>query len=41
MKAEWMALKDRNLYVGSIGRDWTTGKGVSSPNLQLFFIYLF
>lgn len=27
MKAEWMAVKDRQLYVGSIGRDWTSGKG--------------
>ena len=29
-KAEWMAVKDGDLYVGGLGKDWTTGDGVSS-----------
>lgn len=27
-KAEWMTVKDGNLYVGGLGKDWTTGDGV-------------
>ncbi|XP_065184606.1 soluble calcium-activated nucleotidase 1-like [Sycon ciliatum] len=27
-KAEWMAVKDGDLYVGGLGKDWTTGDGV-------------
>lgn len=26
-KAEWMAVKDEHLYVGGLGKEWTTTKG--------------
>lgn len=28
-KAEWMAVKDHLLYVGGLGKEWTTTQGVS------------
>lgn len=28
-KGEWMTVKDKKLYVGSIGKVWTTPTGVS------------
>uniref|UniRef100_A0A915PNN1 Soluble calcium-activated nucleotidase 1 n=1 Tax=Setaria digitata TaxID=48799 RepID=A0A915PNN1_9BILA len=27
-KGEWMTVKDGNLYVGGLGKEWTTGQGV-------------
>lgn len=27
-KAEWMAVKDYKLYVGGMGKEWTTPQGV-------------
>ena len=29
-KAEWMAVKDRQLYIGGLGKEWTTQQGVSA-----------
>lgn len=26
-KAEWLAVKDEHLYVGGLGKDWTTATG--------------
>lgn len=26
-KIEWMAVKDNHLWVGGIGKDWTTAEG--------------
>lgn len=28
-KAEWMTIKNRHLYVGGLGKEWTTEDGVS------------
>ena len=28
-KGEWMAVKDHTLYVGGLGKEWTTADGVS------------
>lgn len=27
-KGEWMTVKDGNLYVGGLGKEWTTTEGV-------------
>ncbi len=29
-KSEWMAVKDGELYVGGLGKEWTSPSGVSS-----------
>ena len=29
-KGEWMAVKDGHLYVGGLGKEWTSPSGVSS-----------
>lgn len=26
-KAEWMAVKDKHLYIGGLGKEWTTTEG--------------
>ncbi|KAM6966189.1 soluble calcium-activated nucleotidase 1 isoform 2-T2 [Tautogolabrus adspersus] len=31
-KAEWMAVKDKHLYVGGLGKEWTTTEGVFVNN---------
>ncbi|XP_037332997.2 soluble calcium-activated nucleotidase 1 isoform X2 [Pungitius pungitius] len=31
-KAEWMAVKDQHLYVGGLGKEWTTTEGVFVNN---------
>ena len=28
-KCEWMAVKDKQLYIGGLGKEWTTPKGVA------------
>lgn len=28
-KGEWMTVKDKNLYVGGLGKEWTSQSGVS------------
>ena len=28
-KAEWMTVKDQRLYIGGLGKEWTTQEGVS------------
>ena len=33
-KAEWMAVKDHLLYVGGLGKEWTTVDGVSGRSRQ-------
>jgi hypothetical protein len=32
LKIEWATVKDSHLYVGSTGKEWTTGKGVTSTH---------
>ncbi len=34
-KAEWMAVKDHQLYIGGLGKVWTTATGVSQHTLFL------
>lgn len=31
-KAEWLAVKDKQLYVGGLGKEWTTTAGVFVNN---------
>ncbi len=31
-KAEWLAVKDKHLYVGGLGKEWTTTEGVFVNN---------
>jgi soluble calcium-activated nucleotidase 1 len=43
LKCEWMSVKDRKLYVGSIGKEWTDNKGEiieATPNMYVKIIDL-
>ena len=31
-KAEWMTVKDQRLYIGGLGKEWTTQEGVSTES---------
>lgn len=33
-KGEWMSVKDKNLYVGGLGKEWTSQSGVSALHGQ-------
>lgn len=33
-KGEWMAVKDNDLYVGGLGKEWTSPSGVCDTILQ-------
>ena len=33
-KAEWMAVKDQRLYIGGLGKEWTSTTGVSTDCLE-------
>ena len=32
-KAEWMTVKDERLYIGGLGKEWTSQEGVSARKL--------
>lgn len=41
-KGEWMTVKDENLYVGGLGKEWTTSDGIfvnyNPMYIKVFFI---
>ncbi len=38
-KGEWMAVKEGHLYVGGLGKEWTSPSGVSS-HVLVYYVHI-
>ena len=39
-KAEWMTVKDQRLYIGGLGKEWTSQEGVSAGRTVAYSIVM-
>ena len=39
-KAEWMTVKDQRLYIGGLGKEWTSQEGVSTSRTVAYSIVM-